>query len=105
MKLSASRLTPPCAWYQLDPPPGRKVPRWQLRAARAADGTIFIPAALAGREQAIALCAAYDGVPAIVDAGHVYLPAGWIAREYPAAAALCARIGSMIAEAAAAPTA
>jgi hypothetical protein len=105
MKLSASRIAPPYAWYEVDPPPGRKVPHWQRRVARAADGTVFVPAAIAGREQAIALCAGFDGVPAIVEAGHVYLPVCWLALEYPDVAELCARIGSMIAEAAAAPTA
>jgi hypothetical protein len=105
MKLSASRIAPPCAWYEVDPPPGRKVPRWQRRVARAADGSIFVPAAFAGREQAVALCAAYDGVPAIVEAKHVYLPVHWLALEYPDVAELCGRIQSMIAEAAAAPTA
>ena len=86
-------------WYQIDNPKGQTVPRWQCQAACAADGTIFAPAAIAGNETAVFLCAGYDGVPCVVDAKHVYLPTDWLAREYPAVRDICAVIEKRVREA------
>jgi hypothetical protein len=51
--------------------------------AVADDGTIFAPAAMSGNEQRAMLCASWDGVPAVLNAKHVYLPVKWLAKEYP----------------------
>jgi hypothetical protein len=59
-------------------------------AALSDDGTVFIPAAIAGHEQQAVLCATWDGtVPLVIDDDHAYLPAQWMAREYPEIADIC----------------
>jgi hypothetical protein len=64
-----------------------KVPAWIRSAAIDDAGTVFLPAAVTDRAEAsVMLCAAYDGVPLISDRGHAFLPAWWLAREYPDAA-------------------
>ena len=46
---------------------------------------VFVPAIIAGGEMEVFLCAGYDGTPLVVDKGHVYVPAPWVAREFPRA--------------------
>jgi hypothetical protein len=69
----------------LSPSKARKVPKWARRAALSSDGTVFIPAVIAGSEMIIFLCAGYDGTRALVVGEHTYYPADWIAREFPKA--------------------
>ena len=38
------------------------------------------------------LCASFDGVPAVIDKRHVYLPTAWLATEYPDMADVFRRI-------------
>ncbi len=79
-------------WFEVSAG-GRKMPKWLRRAVRDDDGTIFLPAAIAGvSEMEMLLCAGYDGTPAIVDGNHAYYPADWIAREWPIAAPTVVRI-------------
>ena len=77
---------------------GRKVPAWARRAALAADGTVFIPAAVAGSEMDAVLSAGCDGVTIIQDGGHAYVPAEWIRQEYPTAANLSLKIERTVRE-------
>jgi hypothetical protein len=77
---------------------GRGVPAWARRAALAADGTVFIPAAVAGSEMDAVLSAGYDGVTIVQDRGHAYLPAEWIRQEYPKAANLTMKIERSVRE-------
>jgi hypothetical protein len=58
-------------------------PKWARLAALSDDGTVFIPAALMGNETRAFLCASWDGLPAAMEAGHVYLPAKWMASNCP----------------------
>lgn len=60
------------------------LPAWMRRAGIDEEtGFVFVPPMLANRgEREAALCAAWDGdVPSVIDDGHVYLPADWLARE------------------------
>jgi hypothetical protein len=64
--------------------PACDLPAWMRRAAiDEATGTVFVPPGLADRgEREATLCAAWDGnVPCVIDDGHAYLPADWLARE------------------------
>ena len=38
---------------------------------------------MTGNEKRAMLCASWDGVPAVLNAKHVYLPVKWLAKEYP----------------------
>jgi hypothetical protein len=71
---------------------GRKVPIWVRSAALASDGTVFIPAMVAGSESDAILSAGYDGVTMVRYRGHAYVPANWLRQEYPHAADLTMKI-------------
>lgn len=61
-----------------------RLPKWARSAAVRSDGTVFLPAAYAGNENMVFLCAGYDGdVPVLSANHHLYIPTWWIAREYP----------------------
>jgi hypothetical protein len=80
-------------WIVTDRP--ALIPQWQRSAAVDSDGTVFVPAVIAGNEMAVLMAAGWDGnVPAVMDDGHVYLPAQWIAKEYPDTAEVCHLIES-----------
>jgi hypothetical protein len=70
-------------WFSVIRPQGTREPQWKLCAGIDDDGTVFAPAGIAGNEQTVLLCALFDGVPAVVDKRHVYLPTTWLANEYP----------------------
>ncbi len=64
--------------------PAMDLPAWMRRAAFDPEtGTVFVCPGLADRgEREATLAAAWEGdVPLVLDGGHVYLPAGWLARE------------------------
>jgi hypothetical protein len=58
---------------------------WARSAALSADGTtVFVPAVLCnGSETTGFLCASADGVDMLSDGDHIYLPATWVAKEFP----------------------
>jgi hypothetical protein len=72
-------------WFSVRPP-GTREPEWKFSAAIDDNGAVFAPAALAGNEQSVMLCAAYDSVTTSINKHYVYLPTAWLAKEYPAMA-------------------
>lgn len=67
----------------------KELPDWLRSAAINDDGTVFAPAALAGNEQAAFSIASWDGVPAVVNYVHVFLPTTYLAPECPQIEMLC----------------
>lgn len=66
------------------------IPKWMRSAGVDEDGTVFVPAFVGGDEDFVVLTAGWDGnVPMVIDDGHAYLPARWIAREFPDVAEVC----------------
>jgi hypothetical protein len=65
------------------PPSGIRVPKWKLSAAINDAGIVFAPAAIVGDEQRIFMLSTYDGGPAVIRNGHVYLPTEWLIKEFP----------------------
>jgi hypothetical protein len=47
---------------------------------------------MTGNEKRAMLCASWDGVSAVLNANHVYLPVKWLAKEYPELSELARRI-------------
>ena len=82
------------------PPPASapRLPEWLRSAAMARDGTVFLPAAISGNESHSLISALWDGVTMIEADGRVYLPARWIAAEYPAMALDCNAIAARVRE-------
>jgi hypothetical protein len=92
-------MTTELRWCAVLNPPGWDRPEWYRSGALAGDGTVFIPAAIAsgyaaGRqgEDRVLLMAASDGIPVVLDDGHLYAPAGWVASICPGMADVCALI-------------
>jgi transcriptional regulator with XRE-family HTH domain len=67
-------------------------PPWQRTAGLAAGGSVFVPAMLSGGEVSEVSAftrAVFQGVAVATKYDHVYLPAVWMARAYPALSGLC----------------
>lgn len=61
----------------------KKIPVWAKTVAVSADGVIYMPAAMAGSENEVMLCAGYDGTEGLIYMEHVYYPTNWMAKEFP----------------------
>jgi hypothetical protein len=86
-------------WIEVPNTSRKNVPAWQRSAGLADDGTVFVPAAIAGNEEAAVLSASWDGVGVVLYKKHAFLPAGWIAQEHPTARELCGKIERKVREA------
>lgn len=68
-------------------------PEWGRSAAMADDGTVFVPGAIGDNETWVVLAAGYDNIPIVFDDDHLFVPARWLAKEFPGAVAdLCVKI-------------
>ena len=85
-------------WLYVENPAGHKKPQWMLSAALADDGTVFVPAVIAGNEGRVLLMASWDGISSVFDDGHIYLPADWMALEWPDISDVCLQIKSRVHE-------
>lgn len=69
------------------------------RAIVSDDGTLFVPALISGQsDMAVLLCAGWDGTPVMEHEGHLYAPAEWLKKEFPATAETVDLIKKKIAE-------
>ena len=77
-------------WIEFEQPSGKKIPRWKRTLGfDKSTGEVFVPAAIAGNEQNVLLCALYDGTRAAEFHKHMYFPANWVAKEFPKTAEIC----------------
>ena len=80
-------------WLEVPDTTNRKVPGWVRSAGLADDGTVYVPAKIAGDEMAAVLSASWDGVDGVVSyRGHPFLPADWVKKEHPHTRELCEKI-------------
>jgi hypothetical protein len=70
----------------------RKVPAYVRTAGIDEEGRVFASAALTGNERDAVLRAVWDGVPAVIHDGHVFLPTSWLARDCPHIELPCEKI-------------
>jgi len=71
-------------WITVDNQPGEKqLPKWRRSAAMDSKGQIYAPAILCGNENAVFLCANFDGESCLENKGHAYFRLEWMKREYP----------------------
>ena len=75
-------------WHLMKTP--ASYPKWKRTFGVTDDGVVLLPAVIAGNEQAVLLSAAYDGVEAVQEFGHLYVSTEWLAREFPPTAEICA---------------
>ena len=83
-------MTTNLRWCEVDAGK-RNQPAWLRSAALADDGTVFVPAAIAG-ETDVSLSAAYDGVTIVKYRNHVFVPSDWLKQEYRQTADLVFKI-------------
>jgi len=77
-------------WFEQEQPEGKKIPKWMRTFGVSENGgEVFVPAAIAGNEQKIFLCVAYDGTPSAQNHKHLYVPASWLSKEFPDTKELC----------------
>ena len=59
-----------------------KLPAWTRQVCLSPDGSLFVPAIVAGNMNIVFLCASWDGEPIITDDdGHVFVRADWVSQE------------------------
>ena len=71
--------------------PGCNLPEWARTAGLDSDGEVYIPVEIAFYQlpeseaytMLTLLAAAQDGIPIVYDEGHPFLPASWMATEFP----------------------
>jgi hypothetical protein len=82
-------------WFEIEPPAEYKSKR-AIKAALSDDGTVFIPAAVAGSEFKVMLCAECDGVVAVFVDRHLFVPVDWLAREFSEVADVCRAVAEQV---------
>lgn len=71
-------------WMTVRQATKHRSPKWLRTAAVTDDDQVFLPADIAGDARMVMLAAAWDGnVSMLIHLQHVYLPATWLAKEYP----------------------
>ena len=59
-------------------------PAWLRTSGISEDGLVFLPAAIGENENITIMSATYDGdVPIVMNRNRAYLPADWLASEFP----------------------
>lgn len=77
----------------------KKQPEWKRSAAIDENGVVFAPAIICGNEQAVFLCAGFDGERCVLMDGHPYFRTAWLKREYPDTADIMNKIENKLKEA------
>ncbi|RUO42630.1 hypothetical protein [Idiomarina aquatica] len=85
-------------WIEMEKPEGTRMPKWQRSAAISDEGIVFVPAAIAGNEQEVFLCANFDGTPITNYLKHLFVPAKWLSKEFPETKEVCDIISSKVKE-------
>jgi len=85
-------------WIETENNTGKRWPKWQRTAAISDDGVVFVPGGMLGNESEVLLCAGYDGVPMAIHLKHLYVPAQWMAKEFPKSAEVCELIERKVKE-------
>lgn len=72
-------------WFAVPNPEHKRYPEWQRSCGVSEDGTVFVPAAMAGDESEmnVMLCAANEGQLTVLHLNHHFVPSGWLKTEFP----------------------
>lgn len=73
------------AWFAVDNSIGKRIPEWRRSFGVDDDGTVYVPAAMAGVETElnVLLCAQDAGQRSAVHLDHHFVPTTWLKQEYP----------------------
>lgn len=79
-------------WFSAPKPEGTKLPEWARSYGIAENGQVFVPAAIGGKESDVVMCLGYEGTEHRVYLDHTFVPADWLASEFPESRELCEKI-------------
>lgn len=79
-------------WISVPTPDGKKIPEWARSIGVSERGQVFVPAGMGGKESEVVLCLMYDGVDSHLYLNHSFVPADWMAKEFPATRELCEKM-------------
>ncbi|MDL5600508.1 hypothetical protein QS468_47915 [Bacillus subtilis] len=79
------------AWREFESLKGVKLQKWQRTfAVEAGTDRVFLSASLTGdAEHLVWMCASDDGMPVYSRDDHYYVPADWMASEFPKTKPIC----------------
>jgi len=72
-------------WFSVSNLDGKRFPEWRRSFGVSDNGTVFVPAAMAGdeTEQNVMLCALGDKQGTAVYLDHHFVPSDWLKNEFP----------------------
>ncbi len=85
-------------WIEMGSPDDKKIPKWKRSVGLSNESVVFVPAAIAGNENNVYLCAAYDASQTVRYLNHIYVSADWLAIEFPNTKAVCETISIKVRE-------
>ncbi len=79
-------------WLEAKNPNGPRIPKPGRTAGITKDNKLFLWAGYGGNENAVVMCAGYDGIGFEIFEDHAYMPEDWMVQEYPQLKDLCEKI-------------
>lgn len=72
-------------WFSISNQDEKRFPEWRRSFGVSDNGTVFVPAAMAGdeTEMNVMLCACSDGQGTAVYLDHHFVPSVWLKNEFP----------------------
>jgi hypothetical protein len=66
-----------------------QAPAWKRSIAINREGTVFVAAAIGGKEKDVSLSTLSDRTPVLLCFDHVYVPMAWMVEHFPTCKACC----------------
>jgi len=76
-------------WFCVRNHHGVQAPAWKRSIAINKEGTVFVAAAIAGKERDVSISTLSDRTPVLLCFDHVYVPVAWLVKHFPICKALC----------------
>jgi hypothetical protein len=76
-------------WFCVRSSRGVQAPAWKRSIAVKRDGTVFVAAAIGGKEKDVSLSTLSGRTPVLLCFDHVYVPMAWMVEHFPMCKARC----------------
>jgi hypothetical protein len=76
-------------WFCVRSAHGVQAPAWKRSIAINRDGTVFVAAAIGGKEKQVSISTLTDKTPVLLCFDHVYVPMAWMIEHFPLCKARC----------------
>ncbi|WP_129389869.1 hypothetical protein [Pseudomonas sp. DTU12.3] len=81
-------------WLCVRSPYGVKAPSWKRSIAINRDGTVFVAAAVAGKEKEVSISTLTKPTSVLICFDHVYVPMAWMVENFPTSKVRCRDMAS-----------